>query len=195
MRKGGHVISLNGQVFRAFCLVTALLLVCFTGLLPQASAAQLEDKINEYVVLDLIGYNYTNRHIRSYDVDGNGGGDVRLSSPTSGGGGIVCCVRLSMKGKNPIIVRIRWQVDGCSYLMNSERSGTTQRLSNYFYKEEYIEVPRPEGIKPRHLESHFYPDGSVVVRLTYDMSTPRLSLSESRPDKSKFPKCENDKNP
>jgi len=163
--------------------------------MPRVGAAQLDGKNNEYITLDLIGYNYTDRHISDYDVDGQGGGNVRLSSPTSGGGGIVCCVRLAMGKPGPIIVRVRWQVDGCTYLMRSPFTGATQRISHYFFKEEYVEVPRPKGIKPSHLETHFYPDGSVVVRLTDDMALPLLSLNEARADKSKFPKCKNDKKP
>jgi hypothetical protein len=163
--------------------------------MSRAGAAQFEGQNDEYISLDLIGYNYTDRHISSYRVDSQGGGNIRLSSPTSGGGGIVCCVRLATGESDPIIVRVRWQVDGCTYLMRSEFTGSTQRVFHYFYKEKYVKVYRPKGIKPSHLESHFYPDGSVVVLLTDDMSLPRLSLSESRPDKSKFPKCKNDKKP
>ena len=163
--------------------------------MASAWAEEIKSKNNEYVTLDLLGYNYTDRDINDYDVDGEGGGIVAMSSPTSGGSGIVCCVRLSIGRSTPIIVRVRWQVDGCTYLMRSAFTGSTQRMHHYFYKEEYVEVPRPKGIKPRHLESHFYPDGSVVVRLTDDISLPLLSLKELRPEKSKFPKCKNDKKP
>jgi hypothetical protein len=195
MRQGGIVIFSNCQVVRVLCLLSALLLIDFICFMPRARATQIEKENNAYVTLDLIGYNYTDRHISDYNVDNQGGGNVRLSSPTSGGGGIVCCVRLAMGGADPIIVRVRWQVGGCTYLMRSEFTGSTQRVFHYFYKEAYVEVNRPKGIKPSHLESHFYPDGSVVVLLTDDMSLPRLSLDESRPNKSKFQKCKNDKKP
>lgn len=79
--------------------------------------------------------------------------------------------------------------------MRSAFTGSTQRISHHFFKEAYVKVHRPKSIKPTHLETHFYPDGSVVVQLTDDMSLPLLSLNESRPDKSKFPKCKNDKKP
>jgi hypothetical protein len=185
----------NCQVFRALCLAATLLLIDAIFFMPPAWSEQLESKNNGYVTLDLIGYNYTDRHINDYDVDGQSGGVIQLSSRTSGGSGIVCCVRLATGRSTPIIVRVRWQVDGCTYLMRSERTGSTQRIYHYFYKEEYVEVPRPKGNKPSHLESHFFPDGSVLVVLSDGMSLPRLSLNESRPDKSKFPKCKNDKKP
>jgi len=189
------VIISNFQVLRVLCLVAALLLIDVVFFMPRVCAEQIESKNNEHVTLDLLGYNYTDRDINDYDVDGEGGGIIQLSSPTSGGSGIVCCVRLAMGRSTPIIVRVRWQVDGCTYLMTSERTKKTQRMYHYFYKEEYVEVPHPQGVKPRHLETHFYPDGSVAVRLTDRISLPLLSLRESRPDKSKFPKCENDKKP
>jgi hypothetical protein len=185
----------NLKEFRDLFSLTILLLVVAILFVPKAAAANLERKNNDYVIVDLIGYNYTDRNIDSYDVDGQGGDQARLSSPTSGGSGIVCCVRLAIGGKNPIVLRVRWQVDGCTYLMKSELTGSTQRVFHYFYKEAYVEVPPPKGIKPSHLETHFYPDGSVVLALTDNMSLPRLSLSESRPEKSKFPKCKNDKKP
>lgn len=185
----------NCQVFRALCLAVTLLLIDASFLMPPIWAQQIKSKNSEYVTLDLIGYNYTDRDINDYDVDGQGGGIVAMSSPTSGGSGSVCCVRLAIRRSSPKIVRVRWQVDGCTYLMRSEFTGSTQRMSHYFYKEAYVEVRRPKGTKFSHLESHFYPDGSVVVRITKDISLPLLSLNESRPDKSKFPKCKNDKKP
>lgn len=184
----------NYRVLNDFCLL-ALLLINFICFMPEARGAQPARESSEYIVLDLIGYNYTDRHISDYNVDNQSGGIIRLSSPTSGGSGIVCCVRLATGEGDPIIVRVRWQVDGCTYLMRSEFTGSAQRVAHYFYKEAYVQVRRPKTIKPSHLESHFYPDGSVVVLLTDDLSLPRLSLSESRPNKSKFPKCKNDKKP
>jgi hypothetical protein len=189
------VIISNCQVFRIFCLLAALLLINSIFFMLPAGAQWLETKSGEYISLDLIGYNYTDGHISNYNVDAQGGGNIRLSSSISGGSGIVCCVRLATLELDPIVVRVRWQVDGCTYLMRSTITGRTRESVYYFYKEAYVEVRRPKGVKPSHLETHFYLDGSVLVLLTDDMSLPRLSLSESRPDKSKFPRCKDDKKP
>lgn len=189
------MIIKNCQVFRVIFLSATLLLFGGISFMASAWAEEIKSKNNEYVTLDLLGYNYTDRDINDYDVDGEGGGIVAMSSPTSGGSGIVCCVRLATREGDPIIVRVRWQVDGCTYQMRSEYTGSIQRISHYFYKEAYVQVRRPKAMKPSHLESHFYPDGSVVVRLTDGISLPRLSLSESRPNKSKFQKCKDDKKP
>ena len=186
---------LNRLISKVICLLFVLSLASSIFFAPRVEAQASKKENIEFVNLDLIGYNYTDRHISEYIVEEQGGGDVRLSSPTSGGSGIVCCMRLAMETPIPIIVRVRWQVGGCTYLMRSDFTGSTQRVTHYFFKEEYVEVHRAKGIKPSHLESHFYPDGSVLVLLTDDMSLPRLSLSESRPNKSKFTKCKNDKKP
>lgn len=178
-----------------------ILVVALMAMLPACraqhsrAAAQVEMADDQYVLLDFVGYNYTDRYIGNYSIDGQGGGDVRLSSPTSGGGGIVCCVKL-LKGKaNPVIVRVRWQFNGCTYLVKSMITGRAHEYTHDFYKEADVEIYPVAGINPSHLESHFYPDGSVQLQLTEHLSLPRLSLDEKRPDQSKFPRCKNDKKP
>lgn len=42
--------------------------------------------------LGIVGYNYTNRAINTFTIDGAGGGNLYVSSPASGGGGTTCCV-------------------------------------------------------------------------------------------------------
>jgi hypothetical protein len=147
------------------------------------------------MTLDLIGYNYTNHHIEDYEVDNHNGGIVRVSSPTSGGSGSVCCINLSPGESGTIFVQVRWQVDGCSYTEKDPITGKTEVLHHYLYKEEYVKVTRPAAGKPNHLETHFYPDGSVQVQITEEMSLPRLRLSEDRLEKLNFPKCSNDQKP
>ncbi len=181
------------KIRKSRSLVIKFLFIAFLLVIVHKIRAEQFKAQDEQLGVDLIGYNYTNSHISNYSVDGSGGGDIRLSSPTSGGGGIVCCI--SLPTRNPIIVRVRWQIGGCSYLMKSPITGRTRTLIHDFYREKYVEVLRPKGMRPRHLESHFYPDGSVMVLLTNNMSLPRLSLSETRPDKSQFQRCKDDKKP
>jgi hypothetical protein len=150
---------------------------------------------DEYVFLDLVGYNYTDRNIDSYSVNGQGGGNVRLSSPTSGGSGIVCCVRLWKDTVGPMQVEIRWQVDGCMYIVRSSVSGHVQEIIHHFYKEAEVTVSRDRGIKPKRLEVHFYQDGSVQAALAENFSLPRVLMDERRADKSLFPRCKDDAKP
>jgi hypothetical protein len=152
-------------------------------------------KTDQETPLDLIGYNYTDRHINDYSVNGQGGGPIRVSSRTSGGGGIVCCAPLLLNGNRSVFVRVRWQFGGCLYLMKSTISGQSFEYTHPFYKEVDVEVQRAAGMNPNHLETHFYPDGSIQVFVTEDMSLPRVALDEGRVTKTKFPRCKDGKKP
>lgn len=176
-------------------LVLGALLV-YVGLLSgKASVTRSRNQPSTNATVDLVAYNYTNHHIEDYEVDNHSGGIVRVSSPTSGGSGSVCCINVSPGESGAIFVQVRWQVDGCSYTENDPITGKTEVLHHYLYKEEYVKVTRPAAGKPNHLETHFYPDGSVQVQITEEMSLPRLRLSENRVKKLDFPKCSNDQKP
>jgi len=149
----------------------------------------------DYVLLSLIGYNYTDRHISDYSVSGAGGGHINLSSATSGGSGQACCVRLSRVGGRTFLIKVRWQVDGCKYVERDPRTGATDEIRHFYYKEMDVNVQRMDDQNPGYIETHFYADGSIKVRLTEMASEPILSLDETRPDKSSFSRCKNDEQP
>lgn len=186
-------IPVNVVVVRVLILLICLVVqsACF-GKKDEAIAAQ--DKGGDYL-LGLVGYNYTDRNISDYSVNGAAGGHVFLSSPASGGSGTTCCVRLSKTQIGHMRVKVRWQVDGCTYLMSNPVSNATAKIRHFHYQEIEVDVPQVAGIKPHYLETHFYPDGSVQVLLTEDFSEPRIVLSERRLDKSSFPRCHDDKKP
>jgi len=149
----------------------------------------------DYLMLSLIGYNYTDRHISDYSINGAGGGHINLSSAASGGSGQTCCVRLSKTTDRTLSIKVRWQVDGCKFVERDPRTGATDEIRHYYYKEIDINAQRMNDQYPRYIETHFYPDGSVKVRLTEETSEPLMSLDEKRPDKSSFPRCKNDEKP
>lgn len=170
----------------------AVLAICHA---EQSKAVMREKRSDEYIMLGLVGYNYTDRHISAYSIDGADGGHINLSSPTSGGSGISCCVKFSRKNSGSLKVKIRWQVDGCTYLVKDESTGRSDKVRYYYYKETVVEVQRSYRIEPAYIEAHFFPNGLVQVRLTDRGSSPLLALSERRRDKSYFPQCKNDRNP
>nr|WP_081983747.1 DUF3304 domain-containing protein [Massilia sp. JS1662] len=184
-----------------FCCAGTLIfvlgaLVVYVGLFSgNVAVADSQNNSQATMTLDLVGYNYTNRHVEDYSIDTTNGGIVTVSTPTSGGSGSVCCVNLTPGESGTIFVRVRWQVDGCSYSEKDPITGNTEVLHHYLYKEEYVKVARPVGIKPNYLETHFYPNGTVQVQITEEMSLPRLKLSENRVEKLKFPKCNNEQRP
>lgn len=145
--------------------------------------------------LSLVGYNYTNRIIESYTVDYASGGDIKLSSATSGGGGISCCFDYypSLGGK--MLVKVRWQVDGCTYVLRNPVTKATADVRHLYYKEKMVEVERRTNGMPEFIETHIFPNGSVKVFLTAEISSPILRLDAERPDGSSFPRCKDGKKP
>jgi hypothetical protein len=183
-----------GVVIRYFIVLNVLI---FIGAYPaqQAGAFTGKKRNDDYILLGLVGYNYTDRHISVYSVGGVDGGHINLSSPTSGGSGVSCCLRLSKKNSGPIRVKVRWQVDGCLYLIRNPVTGAADNVRHYYFKESEIDVQRVLDESPNYLETHFYPNGSVRVRLVENISDPLFELPENRTEKSYFPGCKDDKNP
>src|SRR5450830_1077181 len=57
----------------------------------------------ESYLLEVIGYNYTDRSISIFSIAKGAGGSLTLSTPTSGGGSAVCCIKLSRSKKTPFL--------------------------------------------------------------------------------------------
>jgi len=144
--------------------------------------------------LGLTGYNYTNREISDFSVDGQGGGNIDVSSPTGGGGGTVCCVSY-VNAKDPGSVRVRWQSDACIYQTKSTISDEVHEHFYWFFKEADVNIEKPVTQNPQYLEVHFYPDGSVKAAVTEHASLPRLRLRQERMDRTPYPRCPHDKKP
>lgn len=138
---------------------------------------------------------YTSQHIEDYQVNGESGGIVRISSPTSGGSGSVCCISLPLGKYETILVEVRWQVGGCVFTEKNPINGNSVRNVHYYYKHAELTLPNPHLTDPKRLETHFYPDGSVQVMITDEMTLPRLSLREDRLKGVEFPRCQNDEKP
>jgi hypothetical protein len=81
------------------------------------------------------------------------------------------------------------------YLIKDDRTGKADKVRHFYYNETEVDAQRVAGESPKYIETHFYPDGTVQVRLTEHGSDPLLALNEKRTDKSYFPRCKDDKNP
>lgn len=124
------------------------------------------------------GYNYTNRYIASFtvtDEHGNGswGGDVKLSTPTAGGGGATCCVMFDPDTKQKVRLRINWTIGRID-----DASGRT--IAPELRREAWVTVSSPFPADPQNFEVHFYPDGHVEATVTHWSSEPRIKLPEGR---------------
>jgi len=192
------VNNIKDLVFTGFGIFF-LILILFLSI-PQGNAQQFDKETTrdgdaKRWDVDIVGFNYTNRIIDSFSVNGEGGGNVFLSSLTSGGGKSVCCITISQLNSDIFKLRVRWQVNGCVYLTRSKISGEVFENVFPYYKQVDVALSRPQKIRPQHLEVHFYPDGAVKAALTESLSLPRISLSDQRPRVSNFPRCSDDKKP
>ena len=128
-----------------------------------------------YVSLTIYGYNYTDDYIDQFEVNGQGGGNLYLSTATSGGGGSVCCVGLWTGTELPKKVTVRWTGSYCIYTtVNSDGERRDWRRGIWREAEAWIHGPLPP--EPNYFEVHIYQDGHVEVAVTADSSRPRLKL-------------------
>lgn len=134
-----------------------------------------ENEAKTHYMRGILGYNYTDQYISSFSIDGQGGGDIQLSSPTSGGRGTVCCVLLSKKAKWPIHVRVRWQNGGCRVYDKDRRYGHNQ----HYFNEATVNVERGISDHPSDIAVYFFKDGAVRAILSDGWEPPLLLLSKN----------------
>jgi Protein of unknown function (DUF3304) len=125
---------------------------------PSTASAALEDPKPQEHHLTIYGYNYTDTEIGSFEVNGQGGGNLSVSSPTAGGGSSVCCIVTFSPMVQPRPVKIKWTRDGDTWC------------------EQQVLLKPPLPPKPEYLEVHFYRDGHIEVAATEADSPPRLRL-------------------
>lgn len=145
------------------------------------------------------GYNYTDDYIDSFTVDGQGGGNLYVSSPHSGGGKSVCCASFSRGMPLPIRLKIRWVGAYCMW-----KEPNPYPFGQRFYNKQMSLWKEAEALatdlsqgKPRALEVHIYPDGHVEAAITSGYSPPRMVLPRTekyqRPGTPKtYPDCTDD---
>lgn len=146
------------------------------------------------IQLPIVGYNYTDRYLAYFKVDSIGGGNVFVSSPTSGGGGSTCCA-VYIKGTRAWKAQVEWQSGACRYNEHVQASGRPTFDLHRYFKKVTVDVDPRIPADPKQLEVHFYPDGSVQIALTEERSAPRLILPAERENKGPYPQCPNNEKP
>lgn len=114
--------------------------------------------------LTIAGYNYTDTYIGNFAVNGAGGGNIEVSTETSGGGGGTCCASISADTPLPTTVEISWKRDG-------DVPWCKQTV--------LVQGPVPEGA--HYFEVHFYQDGRIETAITKETSWPRVKLDRFNP--------------
>ena len=145
--------------------------------------------------LTLVGMNYTRRYIDSFSVNGQGGGNLYVSTPTSGGGKSVCCVGWHSRRTLPVTVTVRWQAGGCkTFYPGISTEG--ERLFNitHTFKEKRVVFNGPVPADPAYFVVHIYEDDHVEVGMAHDYPEPKVKLDESREDNTPYPECKGEPN-
>jgi Protein of unknown function (DUF3304) len=121
------------------------------------------------------GYNYTDTYIDSFEVNGAGGGNLAVSTPTSPGGGDTCCMTLVSGLPLGTEFKIKWTRDRKRWC------------------EQTVRLTKLVPIEPRYFEVHFYVDGRIEVEATRRASEPRLKLERfSRGERHEAGNVDND---
>lgn len=136
----------------------------------------------------------TSRYIDTFSANGQGGGNLFVSSPTSGGAGTVCCVTY-VQGRPAVAVTVRRESGGCMFRVAGGLADGSTHLAHDFFREIKVEVEPRIPSRPQNFEVHFYPDGHAEAAITGEYSSRRLVFSKSREDRSDFPRCPNEKEP
>ena len=135
-------------------------LACLLGLLL-LGACNSEDTRS----VTVIGYNYTERPIYTFSVNGGGGSNL-FAKQKHGGGGRSCCIDITVGQP----VEIKWLYDTTEkqYLagLREENRSTT------------VIVPPPTVPEAEYLEVHFYPDHHVELALVKFPGDRRIPYEE-----------------
>lgn len=102
-----------------------------------------------------------------------GGGNVSLSTETTGGGG-GCCVRVPRS--LPQTYRVRWVAEICRYRVRPKGRSYWTGETRMRWAERHVTYHGPLPAKPKRFEVHFYPDGDIQIAIAEDFSPPRLIL-------------------
>jgi hypothetical protein len=124
----------------------------------EAPAVQGDDKPK---MLAINGFNYTDLTISAFSVGSSGGGNIFVSSPTSGGGKTSCCLLWIPGTQLPKPVTIEWM-----RVINGR--------DRWCKKTVLVVGPVPDN--PTAFGVHFMPDGNIQVEITQGYPKVKLRL-------------------
>jgi Protein of unknown function (DUF3304) len=126
---------------------------------PTAETQVAAQPLGKPVGLAINGFNYTDLYIDGFEVNYQGGGNIYVSTPTSGGGGTVCCVTWRSGSKLPKPIKVRWSRD------------------NKRWCEKIVMLNGPVPANPTAIGVHFMPDGDIQVELSEGYPKVKLKLT------------------
>ncbi|HEU4621437.1 MAG TPA: DUF3304 domain-containing protein [Burkholderiaceae bacterium] len=177
-------------IIRTLAQIAVVFGVCACQSMPHAQEDYVQPNVEyKHYSLTLIGMNYTNRYIDQFFVNGQGGGNLFVSTPTSGGGKSACCVGWSTTTKLPVKVKVKWHSGGCT-ITEVTRSGYQFKTNRSFFKEKEVTFNGPVPNSPKYFVVHIYENDDVEISISDDYPAPRLQLSEGRRDRTPYPPCD-----
>jgi hypothetical protein len=178
-------------------VMCSLMLGCAQAEAPASKSQAL--KVGEPQSLLIQGYNYTDDYIDSFTVNGQGGGNVFVSGPASGGGKSVCCMTYRPGTPLPIKLKVRWVSGYCiERVKNPYPYGKPYHdQRRHLWREADAHASDLSNGRPRALEVHIYPDNHVEAAITEGDSEPRVSLPRTANYERlgvthNYPNCTND---
>jgi Protein of unknown function (DUF3304) len=145
----------------AFSVAAVLTLIGCGQLAAQDKSTEQQavvQPLGKPVSLAINGFNYTDLYIASFEVAHQGGGNLYVSTSTSGGGGTVCCVTWRPGTKLPKSINVRWSRDRKRWC------------------EKTVMLSGPVPPNPTAIGVHFMPDGDIQLELTEGEADPKLRL-------------------
>ncbi len=119
-------------------------------------------------MLGITGYNYTDRYIDGFSVNGQGG--TNMGAHTNGSGE-ACCIVWRPGTALPVPMFVEW-----TYGENQDlRTGQIYKPRETHRVEVELKGPVPQN--PTVFAVHFYPNNTVQVEVAEDYPKPRLRRS------------------
>jgi hypothetical protein len=140
--------------------------------------------------LAIVGYNYTDDVMDSFEVNGQGGGNLEMSTESDGGGKTVCCVGWRDDSTLPKKITVKWVGGYCTDRRTNSDGETRDRREN-LWKVADLEFNGPVPAEPSNFEVHFYPDGHIELAMSERFTPPRYQR-QTEPDRlsrRKYPAC------
>lgn len=150
-------------------LTHLFILIAFASLALTACQKPIEE---ESKMLDITGYNYTDRYIDRFSVNGQGGSNVLLSDDADGGGKTTCCIVWRPGTTLPVTMLVEWTY---GERWNHEKGLKLQDEETHRTE---VELKGPAPANPTVFVVHFYPNNTVQLEMANDYPKPRIKRSD-----------------
>ena len=151
-------------------LVKRLMPMALVALSALALTSCQDATKQEPKMLGITGYNYTDRYIDTFSVNGQGG--TNMGAHTNGSGE-ACCIVWRPGTALPVTMVVEWTY---GYEKDFDTGQLTRDAETHRAE---VELTGPVPQNPTVFAVHFYPDNTVQVEVAADYPEPRIKRSGS----------------